>query len=133
MHEIDRRHTQQAAFNDLWGAGRSAHQATFSHLSAALANQGHPSSLVVSKREAHLQEGPKGGFLKLQACQSVLNAGEGYGADHLECHHTAHTRQPGDQAQSGLIYEQFCLTNPVFFYDKLTHLVVRERLWVLST
>jgi len=48
----------------------------------------------------HLQAGPEGESEELQACQSDLCAGEGCGADCLEPHHTAHTEQPGDQAQS---------------------------------
>jgi len=31
---------------------------------------------------------------------------EGYGADHPECHHTACTGQPGNQAQSARFYER---------------------------
>lgn len=34
------------------------------------------------------EEGPR----KLQACQSDLSTGESYEAEHLVCHHTAHTR-----------------------------------------
>lgn len=30
---------------------------------------------------------------------SVWLTGEGYGADHFECYHTAYTRQQGDQVQ----------------------------------
>jgi len=56
-------------------------------------------------RDAHLQERLKGGSGELQACQSDLGAWEGYGADHFKCHHTAHTGQPGDQAQSAGVYE----------------------------
>ena len=41
------------------------------------------------------------------SCQSHLGAGEGHGADHLDCHHAARTGQPGDQAQSAWIYERF--------------------------
>lgn len=33
-------------------------------------------------------------------CQPDLGTVGGYGADPLECHHAAHTGQPGDQAQS---------------------------------
>ena len=51
-------------------------------------------------------EGLEGGSRELQSCQSDLGAGEGYGADHLECHHVACTGQPGDQAQSAWVYER---------------------------
>ncbi|GAB0179547.1 mitochondrial enolase superfamily member 1 [Grus japonensis] len=60
---------------------------------------------------------------EVQACQSDVSAGEGYGADHLECHHVACTGQPGDQAQSAWVHERSCLTNLISFYDKVTHLV----------
>jgi len=80
------------------GVGGSAHQATFRHLSAVLANWGGPSWLEVSKCDAHLQEGPEGGSRELQTCQSDLGATEDYGAAHFECHHAACTGQPGDQA-----------------------------------
>ncbi|GAB0183603.1 mitochondrial enolase superfamily member 1 [Grus japonensis] len=39
------------------------------------------------------------------ACQSDLGACEHYGADHLECHRTAHKGQPGDQAESAWVRE----------------------------
>lgn len=80
------------------GAGRSACRATFNHLPAVLAKQGGPSWLKVSKCDTHLPEGLEGGAGELQACQSELGAGEGHVADHLECHHTTRTGQPGDQA-----------------------------------
>jgi len=79
-----------------------AHQATFNHLSAVLANQGGPSGLRVSKCDVHLQEKPEGPR-ELQACQSDLDSREGYGTDHLECHHMAHTGQSGYQAQSARV------------------------------
>ena len=75
-----------------------------SHLSAVLTNRGCPFWLEVSKRDAHLQAGPEAGFEELQACQPDLSAGEGYGADHLACLHTAYTGQPGDQAQPAWVY-----------------------------
>jgi len=87
------------------GAGGSAHQATFHRVSAVLAKQGGPTSLEVSKCDAHLQAGPEGGPWELQACQPDLGAGEGYEADHVECHHAAHTGQLGDQARSAGVYE----------------------------
>ncbi|KAK4827846.1 LOW QUALITY PROTEIN: hypothetical protein QYF61_021983 [Mycteria americana] len=68
----------------------------------------------VSKCDAHLQEGLEGGLGELRACQSDLGAEEVYGADHLECHHTAHTGHPGDQAQPAWVYER---------QDKVTCLV----------
>jgi len=40
--------------------------------------------LEVSKCEAHLKEGPEGGFGELQAFQSDIGAREGHGADRLE-------------------------------------------------
>ena len=43
---------------------------------------------------------------ELQASQSDLGATEGYGADHLECHHMTPTGQSGDQAQSAWVYER---------------------------
>ena len=49
-----------------------------------------------------------------------LSAGEGYGADLLECRHTAHTGQPGDRAQSARVHESPVL---ISFYDKVTRLV----------
>jgi len=64
-----------------------------------LANWGGPSGLKISKCDILLQEGLEGGSWELQACQSDLSAGEGYGADHLECHQMACTGQLGDQAQ----------------------------------
>ena len=59
-----------------------------------------------TSRDAHLQEKPEGGSRDLQVCQADLDAREGYGADHLECHHTTCTEQPGDQAQSAWVYER---------------------------
>lgn len=41
----------------------------------------------MSKCDALLQEGLGGGSGELQAHRSELSAGEGYGADRLECHH----------------------------------------------
>jgi len=76
----------------------------FCHLSAVLANWEGPSCLDVSKCGAHLQEGPEGGCGELQACESDLGAREGYGTDHLECHHVAHIGQPGDQAQPAWVH-----------------------------
>jgi len=58
-----------------------------------------------------------------KACQSDLCAGESYGADHLVCHHVAHTGQPGDQGQHGFMKVRSCLTNLISFHDKVTHLV----------
>ena len=55
---------------------------------------------------SHLQEGQERGSGELQACQPDLGAGEGYGADHPECHHRAHAGQPGDQAQPAWGYER---------------------------
>ncbi|KAK4806516.1 hypothetical protein QYF61_021352 [Mycteria americana] len=55
-------------------------------------------SWLTGKCGANLEEGPEGESRELQACQSDLSAGEGYGADRLECHHMARTGQPGDQA-----------------------------------
>lgn len=46
-----------------------------------------------------LPEGCEGGSCKLQAWQTDLGVGEGYGTDFLECDHTAHTGQTGHQAQ----------------------------------
>ena len=43
---------------------------------------------------------------ELQACQPDLGAGEGYGADHPECHHTACAGQLRDQAQPAWGYER---------------------------
>ena len=88
------------------GAGGSAHGAPFNHLSAVLANRGGPSWVAVSECDAHLQEGQEGGSGEVQACQSDLSAGEGCGADQLECHHMARTGQPGDEAQSARVYEK---------------------------
>jgi len=46
----------------------------------------------------HLQEGPEGGSWELQTCQPDLDAGQDYGADHLQCAHRACEGQPGVQA-----------------------------------
>ena len=56
--------------------------------------------------DAHLQEKPEGGYGELQVSQSDHGAREGYGADHLECHHMTCTGEPGDQAQSAWLYER---------------------------
>lgn len=40
----------------------------------------------------------KGGSRQLQACHN-LGTREGCGADHFECHHTAHTGRSSDQKQ----------------------------------
>lgn len=32
-----------------------------------------------------------------------LDDGEGFGANHLECHHMTYTEQPADQAQSAWV------------------------------
>jgi len=62
---------------------------------------------------------------ELQACQSDLSAGKGYGADYPECCHVTHTGQQGDQAQSeyGFTKGRSCLTNPISFYDKVARVV----------
>jgi len=74
-----------------------------------MTNQGGPSQLEVSKRDAHLHEGPEGRSREQQqACQYDFGGEKGYGADHLECHHMARTGQPDDQAQSARVYER-CL------------------------
>lgn len=49
--------------------------------------------------DTHLHMGLEGASRKPQASQPDLSAGVGYGTDHLECHHAAHTGQPGDQTQ----------------------------------
>ncbi|KAK4806350.1 hypothetical protein QYF61_017219 [Mycteria americana] len=64
------------------------------------------------------RKGREGGSAELQGCQSDLGAGEGYGADHLECHHAARTGQPGDQARSSWVYErQVLLDQPDLHRD----------------
>ena len=53
--------------------------------------------------------------------------------DHPECHHTARTGQPGDQAQPEWVYERRVLRDqPDLFYGKVTQWM-RERLWMLSS
>ena len=52
-----------------------------------------PSGLEVSKCDTHQQEGLEEGSWELQACQPDLGAREGYGADHLQHHHTAHIKE----------------------------------------
>lgn len=55
-------------------------------------------------------------------------AGEGHGADYLECHHMACAAQSGDQAQPARVYERWsCLTNLVSFCDRVTHLGDEEK------
>lgn len=51
------------------------------------------------------------GWKELQACQSDLSARKGCGAGHIECHHTAHTRQAGDQGESAWVCERQVLSN----------------------
>ncbi|PKU33812.1 rna-directed dna polymerase from mobile element jockey-like [Limosa lapponica baueri] len=67
------------------------------------------------------KKGPKGGSGEHQVCQSDLNAGEGYGAGHLDWHHTAHRGQPGNQPR--FMKGRSCLTNLISFNDKVTCLV----------
>lgn len=43
---------------------------------------------------------------ELQVCQPDLGAMQGYGADHPEHNHAAHTGQPGHQAQSRWVCER---------------------------
>ena len=62
--------------------------------------------MVQKLKLANVQERLEGGSRELQACQPDLSAREGYGAVHLECHHMAHTGQPGDQAQPAWVYER---------------------------
>lgn len=48
---------------------------------------------------------------------------QGYGTDYLECDHMAHTGR-GDQAETcGFRIDRSCLTNLIFFYNQVTHLV----------
>lgn len=75
-----------------------AHQATFHHLPAVLTHQRGPSWLEVSKRDAHLQEGPEGGSGELQPSQLDLGAQEGRGADLLRAI-MWHVQDKRDQAQ----------------------------------
>jgi len=66
----------------------------------------------------YIQKGPKGGSRELQACQPDLGTREGCGADHLECHHVAHS-----PSQHGFMKGRSCFTNLISFYDKVTRLV----------
>lgn len=43
--------------------------------------------MEVGQHDTPLQERLEGGSRKLQASQHDLSAGEGYGTEHLECHH----------------------------------------------
>ncbi|PKU43570.1 hypothetical protein llap_6118 [Limosa lapponica baueri] len=52
-----------------------------------------------------LIEGLEGGSRELRACQSDLDAWEGYGGDLLGCHHVAPIGQPSAQAQSAWVHE----------------------------
>lgn len=54
------------------------------------------------------------------------------GADDLECHHLAHSGQPGNQAQPAQFQERCCLVNLVFFYGSVTSLVDEGKAVVLS-
>lgn len=61
--------------------------------------------------DTHLQEQPEESG-ELHICQPDLVAGKGQGADHLECHHTAHEGKPhvhGEQAQPVWVWEMQCL------------------------
>lgn len=63
--------------------------------------------VLVDWELAHVPSiGTEGVSGELQACQSELGARVGYGADHVENNHTAHTGQPEQQAQSGWVYER---------------------------
>lgn len=78
------------------------------------------------KCDAQLQEGWEGGSRELQACQSDLDARDGYEADHPECHHTACVTPPIKRVvprQPGFVKHRSCLINLISFYDKLTHVV----------
>lgn len=68
------------------GADGTAHQATFDHFPAVLANQGGTNQLDACKCGAHLQERPERGSGVLQSYQSDLDAEEAYGADRLQGH-----------------------------------------------
>lgn len=65
--------------------------------------------------------------MEIQACQPVLDTGEGHGTDHPECHHMLCAGQPENQAQmiltSGFMKGRSCLTNLISFYHKVTWLV----------
>lgn len=72
------------------GSDRTALQDTFNHLPAVLANSGGPTRTEVTECDSSLEEGQGGGSGELQVCQSELSTRDGYGADHLECHHIKH-------------------------------------------
>jgi len=60
---------------------------------------------------------------ELQASQPDLNTGKGYGTDHLQCDHTAYTRQLEIRlSQHGFMKGKSCLTNLISFYDQMTDL-----------
>ncbi|KAJ7397949.1 rna-directed dna polymerase from mobile element jockey-like [Pitangus sulphuratus] len=105
------------------GAGKKAHQATFHHLSAVLANQGSPTQLKVIKCDAHLQKGLGEESGKLQSCQPDLGTREGHGADHLD----AITQHMQDNQRIRPRHQEFVkgksfLTNLISFCDVVTHL-----------
>lgn len=109
-------------------------QANFHYLPAALANQGGPSWLELSKCDAHVPEGLEGQSGGPQACQSDLGAGEAHGADHPECHHQHAQHNQGTRpSQQGFRKGRSCLTNWISFYDKVTHCIDEgKRLWLLN-
>ena len=79
-----------------------------SHFPTFISSPGYqegPSQLSPSKCDTYLQEGPEGGFGKLQACQSDLSSREAHRADYLECH-AALTGQSGDHVQSAWVYQR---------------------------
>lgn len=59
------------------------------HIPTDPAHWGHPRCLEAGQHDTHPQKEPEGRSGKLQACQAQLGAWQGYGTDHLECHHTA--------------------------------------------
>lgn len=58
--------------------------------------------------------------------QGLEGTKEGHGADHPECHHTAHATQSGPvstslQKKQELYKRQELLTNLISFYDGVAH------------
>ncbi|PKU34995.1 rna-directed dna polymerase from mobile element jockey-like [Limosa lapponica baueri] len=96
-----------------------AHQATFHHLSAVLANCGGPSGLEISKCDAHLQEGPKEDLGNYRPVSLTLVPGkvmEQIIFSAIIWH--KQDNQVIRPSQHGFMKGSSCWTNLISFYDK---------------
>ncbi|KAK4832671.1 LOW QUALITY PROTEIN: hypothetical protein QYF61_024967 [Mycteria americana] len=117
------------------GAGGSAHQATCNPLSAVLANQEVPVDWKLANVTPIYRKGRKENPGIYRPVSLTLVPGK-FMEQIIWSAITWHVQdnQVIRPRQHGFMKGRFCLTNLIFFYDKVTCLVdERERLWMLFT